>query len=278
MKRHKLYVLLAMAWLTAGLACTANAALLTLPQALNQAISASADSARNRSALRLAVMRHYYDALVADREYAAANEYLAMAYVVFDSARAQAGPDWEAQISVKELELRYAQTQERRLAAQHRQRLARHSLSRAMGSSAVPDDLEEPDPPQLPATLPDYADLAKILFERNPEWRASGQMRDPARIRLRQRLQDTLLETLLDIERLRRTTLPRLEREDELAQLRLDKARDDIEHERVSDIGLAMAGTAELAFRRLQVEAELALAVARLEGLLGTPIARLSAS
>jgi hypothetical protein len=80
-----------------------------------------------------------------------------------------------------------------------------------------------------------------------------------------------LLRTTLEIERLRRTTLPLVDLEAELADLRVDKARDDLEGGRPAQLGAAMAGTAEAAFRRLKARADLAVALARLEELAGPP-------
>jgi hypothetical protein len=229
-----------------GLAFAADTRPLTLAQAL--------DTARERDAARSEVTRHFYDALVADREYAAANEQVAVSFVAFDRARAKAGAGWSSEIAVKELEVRYAQALERRQGCLARQRLSRHALASVMGSSAVPGELAEPPPPAAAGALPEHGVLERRL---KPGAGASQRAE--------------LLRTTLEIERLRRTTLPLVDLEAELADLRVDKARDDLEGGRPAQLGAAMAGTAEAAFRRLKARADLAVALARLEELAGPP-------
>jgi hypothetical protein len=236
-----------------GLALASDARPLTLARALDTALAAP--GARERDAARSEVTRHFYDALVADREYAAANEQVAVTFVAFDRARAKAGAGWNSDIAIKELEVRYAQALERRQGCLARQRLARHALASAMGSAAVPGELDEPPPPAATGALPEHG-----VLERRMRPGASASRRAE------------LLRTTLEIERLRRTTLPLVDLEAELADLRVDKAREDLEGGRPAQLGAAMAGTAEAAFRRLKARAELAVALARLEELAGSPI------
>jgi hypothetical protein len=253
MPSFPLTLLFAAALATHGMARAADRSPLSLRQALD-ATSASS-GAPDRATARSEVTRHFYDALVADREYAAANEQVAVTFVAFDRARAKAGAGWNSDIAIKELEVRYAIALERRQGCLARQRISRHALAAAMGSAVIPSELDEPASPAAAGPLPDYGVLEKRL---KPG--AGGPVRAE------------LLRLLLDVERLRRTTLPLVDLEAELADLRVDKARLDLDSGRPAQLGAAMAGTAEAAFRRLKARAELAVALARLEELAGPPI------
>lgn len=237
---------------------------LPLAKAL-EAASAAAAPGRSAAA-RVEATRLFHDAIVADLEYAAANEQVAVTYVAFDRARARAGTASPADIGVKELELRYALALERRQGCLSRQRIARQALASLMGSPSPPAELVEPLPPDAGSALPDLAALEQRIAGTQP-----GSRQDTARTPDRERIRLALLEAALDVERLRRTTLPRAEREVELADLRVEKARADLEAGRAAELGAAMAGTAEAAFRRAKARAELAVALARLEELAGSP-------
>lgn len=237
---------------------------LTLAKALEAAATAAPPG--RHAAARVEAIRHFHDAIVADLEYAAANEQVAVTYVAFDRARARAGPASPSDIGVKELELRYALALERRQGCLSRQRIARQALASIMGSRSPPAELVEPAAPAAVEALPDLASLEQRIAGKEP-----GSRTDTARIPERDRFRLALLEAALDVERLRRTSLPRAEREVELADLRVEKARGDLEAGRAAELGAAMASTAEAAFRRAKARAELATALARLEELAGSP-------
>jgi hypothetical protein len=232
------------------------------PLSLARAVAAAGAAAgpARAPAARVEATQQFYDALVADREYAAANEQVAVTYVAFDRARARAGAAAATDIPVKELEVYYARALERRHGVLARQRLARHALAGTMGVAAMPRELEEPEAPPATGTIPDVDELEKAMAARAaPNRTAADVARDRAE----------LLRTTLDIERLRRAVLPRAEREAELADMKLEMARDDHDRGRPAALGAAMAGTAEAAWRRLQARGELAVALARLEALAG---------
>lgn len=241
-----------------GAALAADPQPLSLARAV-AAAGAAAGPARAPAA-RVEATRHFYDALVADREYAAANEEVAVTYVAFDRARAKAGAAAATDIAVKDLEVHYARALERRQGVLARQRLSRHALAGTMGAAAMPGELEEPPAPPASGTIRDFDDLVKAMAGRAaPERAAADVARDRAE----------LLRATLDIERLRRAVIPRAEREAELADMKLEKARDDHERGLPSALGAAMAGTAEAGWRRLQAQGELAVALARREALAG---------
>lgn len=232
------------------------------PLSLAQAVAAAGAAAGpdRAPAARVEATRQFYDALVADREYAAANEQVAVTYVAFDRARARAGAAAATDITVKELEVHYARALERRQGVLARQRLSRHALAGAMGAAALPGELDEPPAPPATGTIPDIGELEKAMAARTAPGRAAA---DVARERAE------LLRATLDIERLRRAVIPRAEREAELADMLLEKAREDHDRGRPAALGAAMAGTAEAGWRRLQAQGELAVALARLEALAG---------
>lgn len=255
---NSLRLVIALVALAPHAALAADPQPLSLARAL-AAAGAAAGPARAPAA-RAEATRQFYDALVADREYAAANEQVAVTYVAFDRARAKAGAAATTDIAVKELEVLYARALERRQGVLSRQRLSRHALAGTMGVAGMPGELEEPPAPSATGRVPEIGELERATAARTAPGRAPA---DVARERAE------LLQAMLDIERLRRTVIPRVEREAELADLLLEKARDDLESGRPAALGAAMAGTAEAAWRRLQAQGELAVALARLEALAG---------
>jgi outer membrane protein TolC len=93
---------------------------------------------------------------------------------------------------------------------------------------------------------------------------------------LRMELEETLLETALEVEYLRGTAIPAAMAEMEFRDLALERARGEYETERKTNLGDSMAATMEAALGLRRAEYRLALAVARIEALIGRPLDRLS--
>lgn len=253
--------------------------LLAAPWALAQPVTlpSALAAARDRPdpfEARLDLTRDVCGAATADAEYAAANERMAMDYVVFDRARARAGERWVHDAAIKAQEAVYAKAFEWRLAARQRQRLHRLALSLHAGTP-VPDEVDAPAPPDL-KSLPDPVALASRLAA-TAAWRASEALPPPRRDAARHELRVALERLALAVETLAKGTLPRLAREEEAANLRLERAREDTANGQRGDLGNAMAATSEAAWRRLAAECEAHVALAELERLVRSPAAEWSA-
>jgi outer membrane protein TolC len=89
---------------------------------------------------------------------------------------------------------------------------------------------------------------------------------------LKMNLAQSLLETLLDVEQLRRTVREARARQVKYRDLALEKARGEYEVELKTNLGESMAATVEAQLEQRRAEYELALALARLEALVGRPL------
>lgn len=217
---------------------------------------------------RLEIVRSYCGAAVADAEYASANERMAMDFVAFDRARTRAGERWVYDATIKGQEAAYAKSFEWRLAARQRQRLHRTTLALLTGKPA-PDEIEAPSAPAL-KNVPDAAALVPRL-QASAEWRATESQPAGRREALRRELRVSLERLALALETLAKGTLPRVAREDEAAQLRLEKVREDTAQGQRGELGHAMAGTAETAWRRVAADCDALTTLAELEALLDAP-------
>lgn len=91
----------------------------------------------------------------------------------------------------------------------------------------------------------------------------------------RRDLAENLLETWLEIDWLKNTARPAAKVQVNYRDQALERARAEYEMEMKTNLGTAMADTQTASLRSQQVEFRLALAIARLEALLGQPIAEI---
>jgi outer membrane protein TolC len=89
----------------------------------------------------------------------------------------------------------------------------------------------------------------------------------------RRELAESLLETLQEIEWLRNSARPAAKVQIDYRDKVLDRARAEYELEMRTNLGMTMAETQASAIRANEVEYRLALALARLEALVGRPLA-----
>lgn len=135
--------------------------------AARQAALLDVDSLR-----RIDIMARYFDVLLADTQYAADNEFMAVAYVSLDNLqdRHELG-----QLSLPELlaeEARYQDSRERRNASQQRMRAARQKLAHALHRpGTLPAELAEPELPGNARPVPEYETLLPWVLARNPQVR-----------------------------------------------------------------------------------------------------------
>ncbi len=119
---------------------------------------------------RIQIMKHYFEVLAADYQYAADNEAMTLAYFPYDRAQERR----ERFDSVSELEVMqkrsvYFAEFSRRNQAIRQQRASRLRLALAMGRpDARPDSLIEPDLVAYERPLPDFDELLESVLKSNP--------------------------------------------------------------------------------------------------------------
>jgi len=92
--------------------------------------------------------------------------------------------------------------------------------------------------------------------------------------KLKLELTQALLESYLDIIQLQSTARSAASKHVDFSDLQLERSRGLYEMELTSNLGTAMAGTAEASMRARQIEYQLALSFARLEALMGMPLSQ----
>jgi hypothetical protein len=92
--------------------------------------------------------------------------------------------------------------------------------------------------------------------------------------KLKLELTQALLESYLDIIQLQSSARSAASKNVDFRDLQLERSRGLYEMELTSNLGTAMAGTAEASMRARQIEYQLALSFARLEALMGMPLSQ----
>ena len=290
---------------------------------------------------RLTLMARYFDVLLADMQYNADTEFLAVAYVDWDNNKDRHALGQIPQWKLVELESRYLDTRTKRNDTRRKLREKRMQLALAMNrTDLVLEDLLDPaladndrKLPQLDTLLnhalahnPGLQAQAKLLasaqtrreavragyrptvdFEAEaagwsresstrddvragfsfvmPLWQGdrvdAGLAREQARIteiqvqheKLVMQLRESLLSVWEEIQYLLDSERQSTKSNVQYRDLALEKARAEYEMELKTNLGTSMAETQVAQLRRRAVEYRLALAWARLEALLGTPLA-----
>ena len=139
----------------------------------------------SRDQHRLEVMARYFDVLIADQQYAADNEFMAVAYVSFDNARDRMELGQFSRPDLAVLEAKYQDIREKRNASLARQRLARSALANAMyRPGELASDLADPVLAENDLKLPDYETLLPVVLAHNPAWLAQQQLLTASQKRL----------------------------------------------------------------------------------------------
>jgi len=293
-----------------------------------------------RAQRRLTLMARYFDVLLAELQYAADSEYMAVAYVNWDNARDRLAVGQMAQWELAELEARYQDSLARRNDVRRKLRDKRLLLGLALNrTDAVQEDLVDPRLPGNERPLPELAPLLDTMLAHNPRLLAQKQLLTAAAHRiegvradyrpslefeaeaaawsreaathddlraginfvwplwqggrvdarmareqagfqerqakyeqLRQELRHALADTWEEIQYLRETERHSSEVNVAYRDLALEKARAEYELELKANLGNGMADTQTARLRRRAIEYRLALAFARLDALLGTPL------
>ncbi|MDA8127513.1 MAG: TolC family protein [Betaproteobacteria bacterium] len=118
---------------------------------------------------RIDVMARYFDVLMADRQYAADNEFMAVAYVAWDNAKDRFKVGQISQPDLLKLETEYQDIRERRNAGEQRMRSSRQRLAQAIyRPDRLPEELVEPELRDNARPVPDYETLLPWVMAKNP--------------------------------------------------------------------------------------------------------------
>lgn len=294
-----------------------------------------------RTQRRLTLMARYFDVLLADMQYNADTEFLAVAYVDWDNNRDRHALGQIPQWKLVELESRNQNARTKRNDTRRKLREKRMQLAQAMNrQEQVLEDLIDPPLKDNDRTLPPLDVLvshalahnpgiqaqAKLLaaaqnrreavragyrptlefeaeaatWSRNtstrddvrgglnfvmPLWQGdridAGLAREQARIteiqlqheKLTMQLRESLLSVWEEIQYLLDSERQSTRTNSLYRDMALEKARAEYEMELKTNLGTSMAETQLAQLLRRAVEYRLALAWARLEALLGTPLA-----
>lgn len=125
---------------------------------------------------RMALIARYFDVLMTDLQYAADNEYMAVAYVNWDNARDRHQLGQLSSVALAELESRFEDLRLKRNDTLRRAREKRALLAAAMNRPGeLPAELADPDLKRYDRPLPDFDVLYNAMLERNPRLLAQRQ-------------------------------------------------------------------------------------------------------
>ena len=138
-----------------------------------------------RARRRLEVMTRFFDVLLADMQFDADNEYMAVAYVSLDNARHRLEVGQIAAADLAEIEDAYQNQLLKRNASQLRQRISRAQLASAMNRSGqLNANLVDPTLSGNDLPVPEYEALLAVLRAHNPRLAAMHAQLAGARQRI----------------------------------------------------------------------------------------------
>jgi outer membrane protein TolC len=118
---------------------------------------------------RIDIMARYFDVLLADMQYAADNEFMAVAYVSWDNAKDRFEVGQISQPELLKLEADYQDIRERRNASLQRVRSTRQQLANAIyRPGKLPTELAEPALKDNARPVPEYELLQPWVMAKNP--------------------------------------------------------------------------------------------------------------
>ncbi|MDP1862878.1 MAG: TolC family protein [Thiobacillus sp.] len=118
---------------------------------------------------RIDIMARYFDVLMADMQYAADNELMAVTYVSWDNARKRFEVGQISQPELMRIEATFQDVRERRYASQQRMSSTRQKLAHAMNQPRVfPSELEEPALKENARAVADFNMLLAAVMRNNP--------------------------------------------------------------------------------------------------------------
>ncbi|MEQ1592235.1 MAG: TolC family protein [Thiobacillaceae bacterium] len=309
----------------------------TLAAADQEVVARRAALFDTRAARRIDLMARFFDVLLADQQYAADNEFMTVAYLMWDNARDRFALGQLTRPQLLELEARFQDLREQRNASLQRLRSTRQKLANAMSRPGnLPVELAQPTLPGNEQPLPEYEALLPGIIEHNPALRGldaqinasdarigairaerrptldaevlgagysrASSTRDQVsagllfnvplyqggridaraareqelksrllaqREKLKLGLNETVLDTLHEIEWLRSSGRPAADKQIEYRDWALERSRAEYELEMKTNLGTSLAETQTALLRQKRIEYRLALALARLAALSG---------
>ena len=150
--------------------------LLDFGRSRNAVAAADQEVAARQTALfdvenlrRVDIMARFFGVLLADMQYAADNEFMAVAYVSWDNAKDRFEVGQISQPELMRLEADFQDIRERRNASQQRMRSTRQNLAHAIHRPGKPPtELAEPVLKDNARTVPEYEALLPWVMEKNP--------------------------------------------------------------------------------------------------------------
>ncbi len=138
--------------------------------AADQEIAARQASLFNVDSLRrLDIMARYFDVLLADMQYGADNELMAVTYVAWDNAKKRFEVGQISQPELLRLEVTYQDVRERRYASQQRMSSTRQKLAHAMNTPGKPSsELVDPALKDNARPVSDHESLLAAAMLKNP--------------------------------------------------------------------------------------------------------------
>lgn len=289
---------------------------------------------------RIDIMARFFDVLVADQQFTADNEFMAIAYANFDHGRERHALGQISDVELAEMENRYQDWRVRRDLSERRLRATRAQLANALNRPGdLPGELVDPPLADNQRPIPEFEVLLPLLevnnarlksqraaleasrqrvaslrAERSPSidaeiegaeygrsigtrdrlragvllnWPLYQGERVDARVareqatlaklaaeydRIKMDLSQTLLETWQEAQHLQSVARSAARQNTATRDLQLERSRAYYDLELRTNLGDAMANTVEAKLRERRTEYQLALALARLEALTGTPL------
>jgi outer membrane protein TolC len=134
---------------------------------------------------RLAIMRAFFDVLLADQENFRDNEALAVAFIALDRLRNRKELGQTSDIEVLEQERHYQAIRHQLLQSESRQRLGRATLANQLNRPGeLPSELVTPGFNHVDKPLPDYEQLLRMAQQYNPTLQALQLELDAAQQRV----------------------------------------------------------------------------------------------
>lgn len=140
-------------------------------------------TARDRR--RMEVMSRFFEVLIADMQFTADNEMMAVIFVGFDQGKENFRAGKISSIELAEIETRYQDILVKRTASAQRQRITRALLANALNRPGnLPGDLQDPKLEGNERVLPEYEALLATLLANNPRLLAQQQMLAASQLRV----------------------------------------------------------------------------------------------
>lgn len=134
---------------------------------------------------RLDIMARFFDVLVADQQYTADNEFMAVAYVNFDNGRERHALGQISSVELAEMENRFQDWRVRRDLSERRLRATRAQLANAINRPGVlPGELIDPPLPGNQRPIPEFEALLPSLEVNNPRLKAQRAALEASRQRV----------------------------------------------------------------------------------------------